>query len=77
MKVDGIEYEWFWDRNDLVLTSEPQGLIFPMAKIELVDQAIDDKMGNHLLEYLHDEDNIEWFVNKHKDTATVINNYEV
>jgi hypothetical protein len=85
--VDGHTYAWQWQWDELVLMSETKDMVFIDAKKWFEDEnrrivsdyrLCDDYRGaeDYIWERMNDPDEIEEFIERYKDTATVINNYE-
>jgi hypothetical protein len=85
--VDGHTYTWEWQFDELLLMSDIKDMVFIDVKKWLEDenhQVINDynQKGDYrgaedfLWDQMNDQDNIEWYVNKFKETATVIKHYE-
>lgn len=85
--VDGHTYTWEWQGDELVLMSDIKDMVFLGVKKWIEDEnhhVINDytRKGDYrggedfIWDQMNDQDNIEWYVNKHKETATVIKHYE-
>lgn len=85
--VDWHTYTWEWQCDELVLMSDIKDMVFIDVKKWIEDenhQVINDynRKGDYrgaedfIWDQMNDQDNIEWYVNQHKETATVIKHYE-